>query len=202
MAEMGIPVFSKDIKPNYNVSPSFTLVIAISGLEFIPAEWGILPPWADKAKFKGPLINARSETIWEKPSFRHLIKSKRAIIPVNGFYEWKREKGSKQAFYFKPANDPAFALAGIYQIPKDGVPQCCIITTEANKIMGPVHHRMPVLLARRSFEKWLGDTSHDDITTLMKPSPQSWIKCHPVTNYVNNARNQGEECVTPLNGQT
>ncbi|MGB5582816.1 MAG: SOS response-associated peptidase, partial [Gammaproteobacteria bacterium] len=194
-------VIPKDrFPPRYNIAPSATLTTVCYkvGFEVADMHWGIVPHWARPGQFERPLINARAETIHEKPSFRKLIAHTRVIVPVNGFYEWRRAEGSKATFYFRSTSQEALALAGIYQIDRDGVMQCCLITTDANDVMQPVHNRMPALIPQQAMQDWLCSEDTHVIDALMKPAANDSIKAVEVSNYVNNAHNEGEKCIRPL----
>ncbi len=186
--------------PRYNVAPGATLATVCYkvGYEVADMQWGIVPHWAKPGQFERPLINARAETIHEKPSFRKLIARTRVIVPVNGFYEWRRTETGKAAFYFRSATQDALALAGIYQISHDGKMQCCLITTDANNVMRPVHDRMPALVPQAALQDWLHSSDTHVIDALMKPADDDSIAATEVSNYVNNANNEGAKCIEPL----
>ena len=193
-------VIPKDrFPPRYNIAPSSTLVTVCHkvGFEVADMQWGIVPHWAKPGQFERPLINARAETIHEKPSFRKLVARTRAIVPVNGFYEWRRAEGRKATFYFKSARQDALALAGIYQIDRDGVMQCCLITTDANRVMQPVHDRMPALIPQEAMQDWLCSEDTGVIDALIAPAADDSIAAIEVSSYVNNAKNEGEKCIEP-----
>ncbi len=193
-------VIPKDrFPPRYNIAPSSILATVCHkvGFEVADMQWGIVPHWARPGQFERPLINARAETIHEKPSFRKLIARTRVIVPVNGFYEWRRTEGKKATFYFRSAHQDALALAGIYQIDRDGVMQCCLITTDANKVMQPVHDRMPALIPQQAMQDWLCSEDTRVIDELIKPAADDSIAAVEVSSYVNNAKNEGEKCVQP-----
>ena len=183
--------------PRYNIAPSAKLAAVCYEHGYAIAEmtWGLLPPWA-KADIR-PLINARAETIREKPSFKNLIKHTRTIVPVNGFYEWQRGGARKHSYHFSSADETALALGAIYQSGADGERQCCIVTTTANDVMAPVHDRMPVIISRETMSDWLRSEDDAGIDALMRPCPDAWLQVKEVTSYVNNARNEGERCITP-----
>ena len=185
--------------PRYNIAPSATLATVChkAGFEVADMHWGIIPHWARPGQFERPLINARAETIHQKPSFRKLITHTRVLVPVNGFYEWRRTEGSKATFYFRSADQPALALAGIYQIDREGQMQCCLITTDANSVMQPVHNRMPALIPGEAMQDWLCSQDTRVIDALMKPAADDSIIAVEVSSYVNNARNEGEQCIEP-----
>ena len=199
---LGVVIPKDRFPPRYNIAPSATLAAVCHklGNEVADMHWGIVPHWAKPGQFERPLINARAETIHEKPSFRKLIARTRAIIPVNGFYEWRRKDGDKATFYFHSAKQDALALAGIYQINRDGDMQCCLITTEANKVMQPVHNRMPALIPQDAMQDWLQSEDTHVIDALMQPAADDSISAVEVSSYVNNAKNEGEKCIRPLQG--
>ena len=192
------------IQERYNVAPSAILdgLVWNDGLEHATLQWGLIPAWAKPGQFSSPLINARSETVWEKPSFRNLIKNQRVCVPVTGFYEWHRSKGAKQPHYIRPANDESMFLAGIYQRTKTGDSQSrndlSLLTVEANESMAAVHHRMPVIIPPDAVSAWLSTdepTDRELLDSLMQPAANDYLSFQKVSDYVNNARNEGPECV-------
>ena len=194
-------VIPKDrFPPRYNIAPGSTLATVCHKVGFDVADmhWGIVPHWAKPGQFERPLINARAETIHEKPSFRKLVARTRVIVPVNGFYEWRRSEGNRATFYFRSADQDALALAGIYQIDRDGKMQCCLITTEANGVMQPVHDRMPVLVPQEAMADWLQSEDNHVLDALMQPAVDDSIVSVQVSSYVNNAHNEGEKCIEPV----
>ena len=172
----------------YNITPASNIpVVRNSGSnrEIIRCHWGFIPSWARDDKFQP--INAKAETLAEKPSFRSALKSRRCLIPANGFYEWKGEKGNKQPYYFRLPDDRLFAFAGLWEEWKhqdNRLHSCVIITTSANKIMRPVHGRMPVILNPENYDDWLveGDTA------VLQPYTDE-MSGYPVSKRVNNPSN-------------
>lgn len=197
---LGVVIPGDRFPPRYNIAPSTTLATVCHKVDYEVADmhWGIVPHWAKPGQFERPLINARAETVHEKPSFRKLIARTRVIVPVNGFYEWRRSDGDKATFYFHSATRDALALAGIYQINRDGDMQCCLITTEANKVMAPIHNRMPALIPQEAMQDWLQSEDTHVIDALMQPAADDSISAVEVSSYVNNAKNEGEKCIKPL----
>ncbi len=194
-------VIPKDkFPPRYNIAPSTTLATVCFKVDFEVASmhWGIVPHWAKPGQFERPLINARAETIHEKSSFKKLVARTRVIVPVSGFYEWRREDGNKATFYFQSNNQDALALAGIYQINRDGEMQCCLITTDANNVMRPIHDRMPALIPQDAMQDWLRSEDAHVIDALMQPAADDSIAAIEVSSYVNNAKNEGEKCIRPV----
>ncbi len=192
---------SVDFEPRYNISPQSNVLTLFHGdesYELAEMQWGLVPDWAKPDQFKRPLINARSETIWEKPSFRHLIKSRRCIIPISGFFEWQRNGSTKVPHVIRVNDEPVMLLGGIYQINKHGEFQHCIVTTESNGAMQQVHHRQPVILDEEQAKTWIESEDRAEVDNLMKACPDSWLDIYPVSNYVSNARNQGAECIARI----
>ncbi|MGC9361739.1 MAG: SOS response-associated peptidase [Candidatus Syntrophosphaera sp.] len=198
---------SEQIELNYNVAPTQTVAAVLSqdaGRYVGFFRWGLIPSWSrELPKFN--LINARAETITEKPSFRKGLQRQRCLVPANGFYEWR--KGDKQPFFIHAAHDDLIYLAAIYDSwhGPDGsyIPSLAIITTDANPQMQKLHHRMPVLLFGSDRLAWLEHTQTDplDFVPLLKPADEGSIAMHPVSKFVNKVGNNSEECVKPLPDQ-
>ena len=170
--------YNLDVKPRYNIAPSQEILAVIDKPQML--KWCYSPSWAKKPM---NLINARSETLKEKPSFR---EAKRCVIVADGWYEWKKEAQSKTPFYHH-LNGQVFHFAGLYN--SEG---CLIVTTEACSKLSHVHHRMPVLLEDLEIRDWLGgkDVFASPLSNL--------IHIYPVTKYVNNPRNDDENCSKEL----
>ncbi|MXU65399.1 SOS response-associated peptidase [Oceanomicrobium pacificus] len=190
------PVAAEIPVPRYNVSPTQTIPVvtgdADAGRRIEPLRWGFIPHWY-KTKSDGPLlINARAETLAEKPAFRKSARSRRCIIPASGFYEWKRAgDGGKQPFYMRDAQAPLLAMAGIWRDWTDAEGQvtrsCAIVTCAANKAMADLHHRMPVLLAASDYGLWLGEEGHG-AARLMVPAPEDQLLFEEADRALNGAR--------------
>ena len=192
-------------EPRFNIAPTQTLdVVQWHDKPILSSmRWGLLPAWAKPGQFSAPLINARSETIRSKPSFRQLIVKQRALIPINGFYEWRREGKIKTPFYIHPKDQPAMFLAGIYQLPtveknddgSDKKPEVCVVTTAANSVFEQVHHRMPVILPVDQALSWIDNNDADRIDALMQPASNDTLDIKQVNSYVNSSRNEGPACL-------
>ncbi len=170
-------------------------------------KWGLVPSWSKDVSTSKGLINARAETITEKPSFREAFKSHRCIIPASGFYEWqKKGTAAKQPFYFYLKEREVFGFAGLWEewVDKatgDLLETCTIITTEANEVLKPVHERMPVILKSESYNEWL-DTKVKDTTKLqelLKPYPAKEMDSHAVSKSVNIPESNTAELILPMN---
>ena len=170
------------------------------------ARWGLVPSWSDDLAIGSRMINARSETVAEKPSFKRAFAKRRCLIPADGYYEWMKTddaKGAKQPYLVHQADHSPFALAGIWEqnskATLDGQPitTCTILTTAANQTTAAIHDRMPVFLARETYDQWL-DTENDDhqsLQSLLVPASESLLCTTPVSRRVNNVRNDDAQCV-------
>jgi len=166
-----------DFAPRYNIAPAAgALIVRPEGAAL--ARWGL----------KGGRHNARAETLAVKPSFRHAYHRRRCLIPANGFYEWKREGAFSQPYYIRPAAAELFAFAGLWEDESFAV-----ITTEANRLIGAIHHRMPVIIAPEHYAGWL----HGE-EGLLRPAPHDAVRCHAVSAAVNRASNESPALIAPL----
>lgn len=190
--------------PRYNICP--TTDIAVCALHdgarhLVPMRWGFLPRWY-KTLTDGPLlINARSETIAEKPAFRDAARKRRCLIPASGFFEWYRGGDQKEPWWITPAEGELMAFAGIWQVWKgsDGARSvsCAIVTTEAGPGLADIHHREPVVIAPEDFGLWLGEEGKG-AATLMESAPPGYFCRHRVSSAVNSNRAHGPELIEPL----
>lgn len=193
--------------PRYNIAPSQPIpVVANTGaFEVEYFHWGLIPHWAKDHKISSKMINARSETLAEKPSFRTAYRHQRCLILTDGFYEWKRnEDGSKSPMYIQTVSRAPFAFAGLWEswTPPRGNPirSCTIITTSANTFMSQIHHRMPVILDTKDFDQWLvpEEKPADQLQGLLKPYEPETLVGHPVSSYVNSPKNDSSDCTLPI----
>lgn len=196
-----------EYEPSYNVAPSQSRpVITIAGDVRVLSlmRWGLVPEWAGDAKSGFKMINARAETLTEKASFKTPLRKTRCLIPASGFYEWAHPNAkTKIPYYFSLRGGGLFAFAGLYSVWHAGLSDelrtFTIITTEANEIMKPVHHRMPVILGRKDESRWLDPqiTEPEALLTLLKPYPAQEMECWQVSPYINSWKNQGPDCIRP-----
>ncbi len=192
----GVEQGTLEFAPSYNIAPTQTVpvVLTLSGERTVtPARWGLVPSWTrDINQMKANLFNARSETAHEKASFKGPLRYKRAIIPANGFYEWKRAGTRKTPYYLTLAGDKTIGFAGLYDLYNDELLSCAILTTAPNELMATLHDRMPVILEPGDYDRWLdpGVTDVDEIRDLLRPYPGE-MQAYPVGGAVNNARNDG-----------
>ncbi len=177
----------------YNVAPTQEVVSILQDetkhLDFL--RWGLIPSWAKEESIGAKMINARAETLAEKPSFKRLLQGRRCLIVADGFYEWKQEQGGKTPMYFTLPNHDLFAFAGLWDVWKrpDGqhLHTCTIITTTPNELVAPIHNRMPVILPKDVQEEWLDPEQHDThvLQQLLKSYTASEMFVHPVSKKVN-----------------
>lgn len=182
---------------SYSVAPSQPILAGLNHdgkREARLLVWGLIPSWSHEPT---AFINARAETVAQKPSFRGSFRHHRCIIPADGYYEWKNENGRKQPYYFRLGGDQPFAFAGLWDTWRD-IDGCAIITTEANDLSRPIHDRMPVMLSRESSELWLDPSSSPaTLLSLLKPYPSAEMLCHPVSRLVNKAEHDSPACIQP-----
>ncbi len=169
---------STEIKTSFNITPSqdcAAIRLNNKNKELIKLNWGLVPSWA-KSDIKIKPINAKAETIKEKPYFRNAFKKQRCIIPASGFYEWKGSMGNKQPYCIYPLNDACFGFAGLWE-KRDDLETFTIITTESNDLMKEIHHRMPVILGPKEYDNWLTVGDHD----LLKPYASDEMGHHMIS---------------------
>jgi putative SOS response-associated peptidase YedK len=199
--------FPEKFAPRFNIAPTQP-ILAIPNDEKFTADffiWGLIPMWAKDPSIGNRLINARAETLAEKPSFRGSLKYKRCLILADGFYEWKSSDGkkSKTPFFIHMKDRKPFAFAGLWDSwnsPEGSqLKTCTIITTEPNELMSLLHNRMPVILHPRDYDKWLDPSSQtpDQLLPLLKPFPAEMMDAYPVTPLVNKPANDTPELVVP-----
>jgi putative SOS response-associated peptidase YedK len=163
--------------------------------------WGLIPSWAKEESVGYKMINARAESIMEKPAFKAAFKSRRCIIPASGFYEWKKEGSSKQPYLIRLQDEDLFALAGIWESWKKPdsdavIESCAILTTSANRVVGRIHDRMPVILRQEDVDLWLdAKASSQHIDSFMRPFDDRNMACHRVSKAVNHVNHDGPSLI-------
>lgn len=197
---------TRNFPPRWNIAPTQPIALVRAdekrAREFALARWGFIPSWAKKDYFEKvgtkPLINARGETVAEKPTFRNAFKRRRCLIPADGFYEWRTEDGARQPYLIRPVEDGLFAFGGIWEtaVDPDGgeIDTAAIVTTAAGPDIASLHNREPLVIAPENYERWLDpdELSAPDAMTMIHAAPQGFWRFHPVSKAVNNARNEGE----------
>jgi putative SOS response-associated peptidase YedK len=195
--------------PRYNIAPSQPVAaIANNGqnkIEFF--RWGLIPSWAKDPKIGNRMINARAETVAEKPSFRAAYRRRRCLVLADGFYEWRKEPGqrAKTPMYIRLKSGEPFAFAGLWETwrsPDDQtVLSCNIITTTPNALVERIHNRMPVILEPQAYALWLdpAEQSPERLGVWLKPYPAAQMTAYPVSRLVNSPSNDSPDCIAPLN---
>jgi putative SOS response-associated peptidase YedK len=191
--------------PRYNIAPTQPVGVIMQDRdskkrEFRLMVWGLIPAWVKDPSTFANLINARAETIAEKPSFRTAYKYRRCLIPADGFYEWQKTKsGPKQPFYFTLRDNSLFAFAGLWESWND-IETFTILTTSANTLLQTIHDRMPVILKSEDYKRWLDPTIQDgrQLSDLLCPFPDESMQAIPVSTRANAATVDDAQCVEPL----
>ena len=199
-----LPAFS----PRYNIAPSQLVACVRTNpeskeREFAELKWGLVPSWAKDPSIGNKLINARGETVAEKPAFRKAFQQQRCLVLADGFYEWKREGKTKQPYYIRFKDHRLFAFAGLWERWEKQDPAletCAVITTGPNALMEPIHHRMPVILPEQSYASWLNPGLNNTIylSGFLEPYNVEEMEAFPVSALVNNPRNDSPLCINPL----
>jgi len=194
---------SDAIRANYNVAPSQTMpVITQDGLKMM--RWGLIPPWAKDEKIGYKLINARSETIFEKPMWKKSVLQRRCLIPANGFYEWKKLDDSKHPYFIHLKDESIFSFAGIWETWKhEGKTweTYSILTTSPNKEMKDIHNRMPVILHKDDEAQWLAADNEADISVLLQPYTNGKLETYEVGTEVNTVKVNEKTLIGPINSK-
>lgn len=197
------------LTPRYNIAPSQS--VAAIRIEpgsmtrhLVLLRWGLIPSWAKDPKIGHQCINAKAETVAEKPSFRSAFKKRRCLVVATGFYEWQVQGRRKQPMWIGLRSKLPFAFAGLWEHwqPTEGEPleTCTIITTEPNELMAPIHNRMPVILPSKAYEQWL-DPEFQQIEPLkafLRPYSSEDLIAYPVSTLVNNPRHDVPQCLEPI----
>lgn len=167
-------------------------------------KWGLVPFWAKEPSIGNRMINARAETVSEKPAYRVSFRKRRCLILADGFYEWQATSGPKQPFFFHRGDGYPFAMAGLWDRWDKGqdsvLETFTILTTSANEVVAPVHKRMPVILEESVLDEWLDPERQDteSLSEMLLPAPPEILESFPVSTYVNNPANEGPQCVEPI----
>jgi putative SOS response-associated peptidase YedK len=196
------------LPPRYNIAPSQLVACVRTNPETFEREcvelkWGLVPSWAKDPSIGNKLINARGETVSEKPSFRKAFKHQRCLVLADGFYEWKREGKTKQPYYIRMKDHRLFAFAGLWEHwekQEPAIESCSLITTGPNTLMEHIHHRMPVVLPEQIYTSWLDPKLNNTayLSGLLEPYGAEEMEAFPVSTMVNNPRNDTEACIQLL----
>ena len=199
----------EDWTPRYNVAPTQPVPVIRQNprepaRQLSQLRWGLIPSWAKDPSVAAQMINARSETAATKPVFRDALKSRRCLIPADGFYEWMRTGKTRQPYCFEVNNGELFAFAGLWDRWKDPngnwIRTCSILTTTPNAVTSNVHDRMPVILDPENYDLWLdpGMNNTDAVCDLLQPFDARRMRCYPVSTRINHAATDDAECSTPV----
>jgi putative SOS response-associated peptidase YedK len=202
--ELGVDV-PRELAPRYNIAPTQRVPVITDARPHAVQlfRWGLVPSFADGPSKSGPLINARAETLDRKASFRQAFERRRCLVPADGFFEWRDEGDRRRALYFRLASGQLFAFAGLWDVWRgpagEELPSFAIVTTTPNALVAPVHDRMPVLLHRADFGRWLAPGPLDPSVRarLLSPYPALEMVCHAVSALVNLPANDVPECIAP-----
>jgi putative SOS response-associated peptidase YedK len=199
----------EDWAPRYNIAPTQSVPVIRQNpkepiRELSLMRWGLIPSWSKDPSGAARMINARAETASTKPAFRDALKSRRCLIPADGFYEWSRTGTTKQPYCFVVNEGELFAFAGLWDRWKDPsgnwIKTCSILTTIPNAVTTAVHDRMPVILDPDSYDLWLdpGMTNVAAASELLKPCDARLMRCYPVSTRINSVGNDDPECCQPV----
>ena len=200
---------SPNLAPRYNVAPSQDVPVirlnAEGRRELAMVRWGLIPFWAKDKAIGYKMINARAETVAQKPAFREALQRRRCLVVADGFYEWqKREEGPKQPHHITLKGGGPMAFAGLWERWADRetsetVQSCTIVVTEANELLRPIHDRMPVIIAPEDFDAWLDASGGPEVAqALLRPFPSGALEDHPVSTRVNKPQNDDPSLIEPL----
>jgi putative SOS response-associated peptidase YedK len=196
------------LSPRYNIAPTQPVAAVRrqpgnGGRELAVLRWGLVPFWAKDPKIGSRMINARSETVAEKRSFRAAFRRRRCLVVADGFYEWQRRERGKQPFFIRLRDERPFAFAGLWEHwegPAGALESCTVLTTEPNDLMRPLHSRMPVILPPEHYDLWLdpGVQEAGLLQPLLRPYPFEDMMAYPISTWVNRPANDGPRCIEPL----
>jgi putative SOS response-associated peptidase YedK len=207
-----------DLRPRFNIAPTQLVPIVRNhpgrdltiirqsagdgGRELVAARWGLIPAWAKDPAIGNRMINARAESVAEKPAFRAAFRARRCVVPASGFYEWRRRgKGPKQPYLIRRPGGAPLGFAGLWEAWTDRetgeeVTTCTILTCPANMLMAELHDRMPVILDPADYDAWL-DPGRSGGPELLRPCPEEWLEAVPVSTRVNSPANDDETIIQP-----
>jgi putative SOS response-associated peptidase YedK len=209
LARFHLSIADESITPHYNIAPTQNIAVVLneSPDRLSMAQWGFIPSWSRDAGMGSQLINARAETLAEKPTFRSAFRKRRCLVLADGFYEWRKgmDGRTKTPMYARLKNGEPFAMAGLWEMWKAPTGElrrtCTIITTEPNALMSPIHNRMPAILPRELEADWLDDSLESlALLSMLKPYPADQMEVYPVSRRVNTPANDGPALVQPAGG--
>ena len=194
------------LKPRFNIAPTQTVIVVNDEgqRQFFAMRWGLIPSWAKDSSVGNRMINARAETVAEKPAFRSALRKRRCLVPADGFYEWQKLGKAKHPVRIVLKTREPFGFAGLWETwtPPEGgeIKSCTIITTDANDLLKEVHERMPVILKKEAESVWLDPNIQEPekLLPLLKPYPPELMEFYPVSRAVNSTSNDSPDCIVPV----
>jgi len=196
------------LEERYNIAPTEPVAVVRTDAQGVrhcdTLQWGLIPPWSTDPRVGAKMFNARSETVTDKPSFREAFAQRRCLVPVSGFYEWKKQDNAKLPYYFSSGDHRLLGLAGLWErweFPGGKVLESCsVLTTAANQFMRRFHHRMPVILAPADHARWLATDpgQSEALRELLVPAAEDVLRSWPVADLVNSSRNDGPQLIEPV----
>ncbi|GJQ30770.1 MAG: DUF159 family protein [Phycisphaerae bacterium] len=197
-----------DLSPRFNVAPtqvSPVIRVGSAGREGVLLRWGLVPAWSDDPAIGGRMINARAETISEKPAYRRAFDQRRCLVPVSGFYEWRASptRGAKTPYWIGRADREPFALGGVWERATrtpEPLETFTIITTAANDLMAPIHERMPLILPPEAWDRWLAPGAGGTVADLLSPASRAGFVAHPIGTRVNSPKHDDPSILADLPG--
>lgn len=199
-----VKAVSDQVVPLFNIAPDVDVPVILNASpnEVTVARWGLVPSWAKEEKSPYSMINARAETLLEKPAYKRLVKNRRCLVIADSFYEWKKTDGKKQPYRIMLKDDELFAFAGLWDVwEKEGkkITSCTIITTAPNKLVASIHDRMPVILDPAAEKDWLEGEDPEKVLKLLAAYQANKMKSYAISTAVNNPSNNSEEIIKSLN---
>ncbi len=207
--EFNLDQVQAEVQPSYNIAPTQEILTVVQhdGQTVLEGmRWGLIPQWAQDPNIGTRMINARAESVAEKPSFKRPLKSQRCLIVADGFYEWRKEGAQKIPMFIRLKSQLPFGFAGVYDRwqSEEGqwITSCAILTTTANELMQPIHQRMPVILPKKAYKEWLDPANQDlpGLVSLLQPYAADKMVAYQVSSLVNSPRNNSPECIRPVAG--
>ena len=192
-------------EPRFNIAPTQVVPVVLNDTpqQLSTVQWGLIPSWAKDPSIGSKMINARAETLTEKPAFRNAFKRRRCLVVADGFYEWRKDGTAKTPMFIHLKSGEPFALAGLWELwkPPEGewVRSCTIITTEPNELMATIHNRMPAILTRENERAWLdGEADQVELMAMLKPIDPNQMEAYEVSRRVNTPNNDDAALVKPV----
>jgi putative SOS response-associated peptidase YedK len=202
----GIHEWDIEYSPSYNIAPSQDILLVVNDgkRRLVKSRWGFVPSWSKELSAGYKMINARAESVSDKPSFRQAFQNQRCLVVADGFYEWKKEGTTKRPFYIRLKSGMPLGFAGLYNVWRspegEQISTSTIITTNANELLQPLHDRMPVITSPDAYDIWLDPTIHDKalLQTVLKPYAPEALDTYEVTQKVNSPKNDSPENIQKI----